>query len=95
MIDLDVANVIALDMPRPAENVVANALRPQLHARARTLGKFLAETDKPEPIEQRSLTSHKEKLIEIKAKFVNHGSYASLQMPRSPFLEICSQISCG
>jgi hypothetical protein len=51
----------------------ANAVRLQLHALAYNLGNFLRTLATPEPIKDCSLTSLKEKLIEIGAKVVICG----------------------
>ncbi len=48
--------------------MAANAVRLQLHALAYNLGNFLRTLATPEPIEDWSLTSLKEKLIKIGAK---------------------------
>jgi Transposase DDE domain group 1 len=70
----------------------ANAVRLQLHALAfRTLAT-------PEPIQDWSLTSVKEKLIKTGAKVVSHGRYVVFQMaevaiPRQMFQEILRLIA--
>jgi hypothetical protein len=61
----------------------------RLHAFAYNLGNFLRSLAKPEPIKDSSLTSLKEKLIQIGAKLVSHGPYVAFQMaevaiPRIP-----------
>ena len=58
----------------------ANAVRLQLHALAYNLGNFLRTLATPEPINNWSLTSLKEKLIKIGAKVVSHGRYVAFQM---------------
>jgi hypothetical protein len=58
----------------------ANDVRLQLHALAYNLGNFLRTLATPEPIKDWSLTSLKEKLIEIGAKVVSHGRYVAFQM---------------
>ena len=58
----------------------ANAVRLQLHALAYNLGNFLRTLATPEPINDWSLTSLKEKLIKIGAKVVSHGRYVAFQM---------------
>ena len=60
--------------------VAANAVRLQLHALAYNLGNFLRTLATPEPINDWSLTSLKEKLIKIGAKLVSHGRYVAFQM---------------
>ena len=57
-----------------------NAARLQLHALAYNLGNFLRTLATPEPIEDWSLTSLREKLIKIGAKVVTHGRYVAFQM---------------
>ena len=58
----------------------ANAVRLQLHALAYNLGNFLRTLATPEPIQDWSLTSLREKLIKIGAKVVSHGRYVAFQM---------------
>ncbi len=58
----------------------ANAVRLQLHALAYNLGNFLRTLATPEPIKDWTLTTLKEKLIEIGAKLVSHGRYVAFQM---------------
>jgi hypothetical protein len=58
----------------------ANAVRLQLHALAYNLGNFLRTLATPEPIQDWSLTSLREKLIKIGAKVVSHGRYIAFQM---------------
>jgi hypothetical protein len=58
----------------------ANAVRLQLHAFAYNLGNFLRTLATPEPIRDWSLTSLKEKLINIGAKIISHGRYVAFQM---------------
>ena len=75
----------------------ANAVRLQLHTLAYNLGNFLRTLATPEPIENWSLTSLKEKLIKIGGKVVNHGRYIAFQMaevavPRKLFAEILQPI---
>lgn len=67
----------------------ANAVRLQRHALAYDLGNFLRTLATPEPIQDSSLTSLCEKLIEIDAKAVSQRSYVAFQMaevatPRVP-----------
>jgi Transposase DDE domain group 1 len=76
----------------------ANAVRLQLHALAYNLGNFLRTLATPEPIQDWSLTSLKEKLIKIGAKIVRHGRYVAFQMaevaiPRNLFAEILRLIA--
>jgi len=71
----------------------ANAVRLQLHALSYNLGNFLRALVTSEPIKDWSLTSLKEKLIEICAKVVRHGRYVVFQMaeaaiPRNLFAQI-------
>ena len=77
---------------------VANAVRLQLHTLAYNLGNFLRTLATPEPIQDWSLTSLKEKLIKIGAKVVSHGRYVAFQMaevaiPRQMFQEILRLIA--
>jgi len=70
----------------------ANAVRLQLHALAYNLGNFLRTLATPEPIQDWSLTSLKEKLIKIGAKVVSRGRYVAFQMaevaiPRNLFAD--------
>jgi hypothetical protein len=58
----------------------ANSVRLQLHALAYNLGNFLRTLATPEPINEWSLTSLREKLIKIGAKLVSHGRYVAFQM---------------
>jgi hypothetical protein len=58
----------------------ANAVRLQLHALAYNLGNFLRTLATPEPIQDWSLTSLREKLIKIGAKIVSHARYVAFQM---------------
>jgi hypothetical protein len=57
-----------------------NAVRLQLHALAYNLGNFLRTLATPEPINDWSLTSLKEKLIKIGAKVVSHERNVVFQM---------------
>ena len=73
-------------------------MRLQLHALAYNLGNFLRTLAMPEPINNWSLTSLKEKLIKIGAKVVSHGRYIAFQMaqvavPRMLFAEILRLIA--
>jgi len=49
----------------------------------------------PEPIEDGSHTSLKEKLIRIGAKIVSHGRYVLSSSPRRPSRDASSPTSCG
>ncbi len=76
----------------------ANAVRLQLHALAYNLGNFLRTLATPEPIEDWSLTSLKEKLIKIGAKIVSQGRYVTFQMaevavPKNLFADILRMIA--
>jgi hypothetical protein len=76
----------------------ANAVRLQLHALAYNLGNFLRTLATPEPIENWSMTTLKEKLIKIGAKVVSHGRYVAFQMaevaiPRNLFADILRLIA--
>jgi hypothetical protein len=66
--------------------------------RSPNLGNFLRTLATPEPIQDWSLTSLKEKLIKIGAKVVSHGRYVAFQMaevaiPRPMFQEILRLIA--
>src|SRR4029077_2821527 len=76
----------------------ANAVRLQLHALAYNLGNFLRTLATPEPINDWSLTSLKEKLIKIGAKVVSSGRYVAFQMaevtiPKNLFTDILRMIA--
>jgi hypothetical protein len=76
----------------------ANAVRLQLHALAYNLGNFMRTLAMPKTVERWSLTSLREKLIEIGAKVVNHGRYVTFQLaevavPRQMFADILSLIA--
>jgi len=76
----------------------ANAVRLQLLALAYNLGNFLRTLATPEPIQDWSLTSLREKLIKTGAKVVNHGRYVAFQMaevaiPRRLFADILELIA--
>ena len=76
----------------------ANAVRLQLHALAYNLGNFLRTLATPEPIQEWSLTSLREKLIKIGARIVMHGRYVAFQMaevaiPRQIFAGILRLIA--
>ena len=74
-----------------------NAVRLQLHALAYNLANFMRTLALPEPIEQWSLTTLREKLVKIGARIVRHGRYAVFQLaevavPRALFAEILHRI---
>ena len=74
-----------------------NAVRLQLHALAYNLGNFMRTLAVPDAVEQRSLTTLREKLIKIGAKIVRHGRYVIFQMaevaiPRDLFADILRPI---
>lgn len=76
----------------------ANAVRLRLHALAYDLGNFMRTLTMPEAAEPWSLTSLREKLIEIGAKVVSHGRYVTFQMaevavPRELFVDILRLIA--
>jgi len=71
----------------------ANAVRLQLHALAYNLGNFMRTLAMPKAAAPWSLTSLREKLIEIGAKVVSNGRYVMFQMaeiavPRQMFHDI-------
>jgi DDE family transposase len=75
----------------------ANAVRLQLHALGYNLANFLRTLALPDGIEKWSLTSLREKLAKIGAKFVVHGRYMTFQMeevavPRNLFRRILQMI---
>ena len=74
-----------------------NAVRLQLHALAYNLGNFMRTPSLPEAVEHWSLTTLREKLINIGAKIVRHGRYVTFQLaevaiPRSLFADILCRI---
>jgi hypothetical protein len=70
--------------------------RLQLHALAYNLGNCPRALATPEPIEDWSLTTLKEKLIKIGAKVVSHGHYVIFRMAEvAPFHATGSPASCG
>ena len=76
----------------------ANGVRLQLHALAYNLGNFLPTLATPETIKAWSLTSLKEKLIEIGAKVVSHSRYLAKRMvevaiPRNLFADLLRLIA--
>ncbi len=75
----------------------ANAVRLQLHALAYNLDYFMRTLALPEPVEQWSLTTLREKLVKIGAKVVSHGRYVTFQLaevavPRDLFADILRRI---
>ena len=56
----------------------ADAVRPQLHALAYNVGNFMRTLAMPKTAEPWSLTSLREKLIQIGAKVVSHGALCDL-----------------
>jgi hypothetical protein len=75
-----------------------NAVRLQLHALAYNLGNFMRTLALPEAVKQWSLTSLREKLVNIGARIVGHGRYVTFQMaevavPRDLFREILRLIA--
>ena len=75
-----------------------NAVRLQLHALACNLGNFMRTMALPEPVEQWSLMSFREKLIKIGAKVASHGRYVVFQLaevavPRQMLLDILTLIA--
>ena len=75
----------------------ANAVRLQFHALDYNLGNFMRTLALPKAAESWSLTSLREKLIQIGAKVVSHGRYVAFQMaevavPRQMFADILSLI---
>jgi hypothetical protein len=77
---------------------VANAVRLLLHALIYNLGNFMRTLAMPETDEPWSLTSLREKLIEIGAKVVSRGRYVTFQMAevavlRQMFKDILSLIA--
>jgi hypothetical protein len=76
----------------------ANAVRLQLHVLAYNLGNFMRTLAMPKAAEPWSLTSLREKLIEIGAKVVSHGRYVTFQLAevavsRQIFADILSLIA--
>jgi hypothetical protein len=74
-----------------------NAVRLQLHALAYNLGNFLRTLALPKEVEHWSLTTIREKLVQIGAKIAAHGRYVTFQMaeaaiPRDLFADIVSRI---
>jgi len=64
----------------PTGRLPQAAVRLQLPALACNLGNCLRTLATPEPIEEWSLTSLREKLIKIGARLVSHGRYVAFQM---------------
>jgi hypothetical protein len=76
----------------------ANAVRLQLHALAYNLGNLMRTLAMPKTVERWSMTSLREKLIKIGARFVSHGRYVTFQLaevavPCRMFAEILSLIA--
>src|SRR5215208_4682313 len=76
----------------------ANAVRPQLHALAYNLGNFLRTLALPDAVKQWSLTTLRERLVQIGAKIVRHGRSITFQMaevmvPRRLFRQILAAIA--
>jgi hypothetical protein len=74
-----------------------NAVRLQLHALAYNLANFLRSLALPDAVAQWSLTTLREKLVEIGAKIVRHGRYlvfqlAEVAVPRALFAAILRRI---
>jgi hypothetical protein len=72
-------------------------VRLQLFALAYNLGNFLRRLALPQSIRHWSLTTLREKLIKIGAKFVQHARYVTFQMaevavPRQQFQQILRRI---
>jgi hypothetical protein len=57
-----------------------NAVRLQLHALAYNLGNFMRTLALPKQVEHWSLTTLREKLVNIGAKVVSHGRYVTFQL---------------
>ncbi len=66
----------------------ANTVRLQLPALASNLGYFLRMLATAEPIKEWSMTTLREKLINICAKVVSHAREIVSRWPRSPFREL-------
>jgi hypothetical protein len=72
---------IALNWTRPScRSFAAKAVRLQLHALAYGRGNFLRALTKPEPIEDWSPTTLKDRLIKFGAKVVGHARYVVFQI---------------
>ena len=74
-----------------------NAVRLQIHALAYNLSNFMRTLALPDAVEQWSLISLREKLIQIGAKIVRHGRYVTFQIaevaiPRDLFADILRRI---
>ena len=77
--------------------MTANAVRLQLHALVYNLSNFLRTLVLPEEAESWSLTTIREKVVQIGAKVVAHARYAVFQMaevvvPRDLFRRIVNLI---
>ena len=66
--------------PLSCRTFATNAVSLQLHALAYHLGNFMQTLAMLKVVEPWSLTSPREKLIEIGAKVVSHGRYVTFQM---------------
>ncbi len=55
-------------------------MRLQLHILAYNMGNFLRTLALPDEVERWSMTTLREKLIKIAAKFVRHGRYVTFQL---------------
>jgi hypothetical protein len=76
----------------------ANEVRLQLDALAYNLGNFLRTLALPDEVKQWSMTSLRDRLVKISAKFVRHGRSVIFQMaevmvPRGLFSKILSSIT--
>ena len=74
-----------------------NAVRLQLHALAYNLANFMRTLTLPEEVEHWSLTTLREKLVEVGARIVRHGRYVVFQLaevavPRALFADILRRI---
>ena len=76
----------------------ANAVRLQLHALAYNLGNFLRTLALPAEVAQWSMTTLRERLVNIGARIVRHGRSVIFQMaevmvPRDMFREILAAVA--
>jgi len=58
----------------------ANAVRPQLHALAYNLARFLRTLTLPEAVSHWSMTTLRDRLVKIGAKIVRHGRSITFRM---------------
>jgi hypothetical protein len=84
--------------PLACMRFAANAVRLQLHALAYSPANFLRTLVSPEPIENWSLTSLRERLVKTGARLVRHARYAVFQLaeaalPREVFAGVLSLIN--